>query len=116
MKLLIFLRKEKSKGLIVKVDYSVKLDFLEYIMGRLRFNFTWINWIKMCLSSATVSVLINGSPTKEFKPRRGLRQGDPLVPFLFLTVVEGLADLVREASRLGLLEGMGHKAVNVKLL
>jgi len=118
-----FLRKEKSKGVIVKVDFekaydSVEWDFLEYMMGRLCFNYMWIYWIKMYLSSATVSVLINGSPTKEFKPRRGLRQGDPLAPFLFLIVVEGLAGLVREATRVGLLDGIGvgSKAFDVKLL
>jgi len=43
-------------------------------------------------------VLINGSPTKEFKPKRGLRQGDPLAAFLFLIVAEGLAELVKEAT------------------
>jgi len=38
-------------------------------------------WIKMCLVSTPVFILVNESPTEEFKPRRGLRQGDPLTPF-----------------------------------
>jgi len=89
-----------------------------YMMKRLGFNSKWINLIKMCLSSATVSVLINGSPTNEFKPKRGLRQGNPLAPFQFVIVVEGLAGLVREASKVGVLEGVkvGHKGMDVKLL
>jgi len=53
-----------------------------------------------------VSVLVNGSPTEEFKPYRGLRQGDPLAPFLFLVVVEGLAGLVRQATRKNMLRGV----------
>ena len=59
--------------------------------------------------------MVNSSPTTEFRPKRGLRQGDPLVPFLFLIVVEGLAGLVREAVRIGVLEGFkfGHKHVDV---
>jgi len=75
MKLFDFLRKEKLKGVILKVDYekayvSVNWDFLVYMIGRSGFHNKWINWIKMCLSLATISVLVNSSPTKEFKPRR----------------------------------------------
>jgi len=57
----------------------------------------WIGWIRACLESSSVSVLVNGSPTQEFKPRIGLRQGDPLAPFLFLIVAEGLVGVVRKA-------------------
>jgi len=54
------------------------------------------------MESASVSILVNGSPTKEFKPKRGLRQGDPLAPFLFLIVVEGLTRLMTNASSAGI--------------
>ena len=49
------------------------------------------------MNSASISVLVNGSPTSEFNPQRGLRQGDPLAPFLFDLVAEGLTGLMREA-------------------
>lgn len=52
-----------------------------------------------------MSVLVNGSTTQDFKGSRDLRQGDPLSPFLFSIVVEGLASVVRKASRLGILSG-----------
>jgi len=65
----------------------------------LGFHNTWITWVRGCLESSTVSVLINGSPTEEFKPSRGLRQGDPLALFLFLVVAEGLAGSVRQATK-----------------
>jgi len=58
------------------------------------------------MESATVSVLVNGSPTEEFKPKRRLRQGDPLAPFLFLVVAERLAGLVRQAVKANLLSGL----------
>jgi len=81
------------------------------MMRRLGFNCRWISWINICLKYVSVSILVNESPTKELRPIRGLRQGDPLDPSLFLIVSEGLAGLVREASRTGILERiiMGNK-------
>jgi len=65
-----------------------------------------------------VSILINGSPTEEFKPSRGLRQGDPLALFLFLVVAEGLAGLVRQALKQNMLKGMkvGRNGVDCCML
>nr|GEX28041.1 hypothetical protein [Tanacetum cinerariifolium] len=56
----------------------------------------WRNWIKRCLQSAMVSILINGSSTQEFRMERGLRQGDLLSLFLFLIVTEALQVLTLE--------------------
>jgi len=88
------------------------------MMRILGFCGKWIQWIRACLESATISVLVNGSPTKEFKPSRGLRQGDPIAPFLFLVVAQGLAGLVKQATRKKLFTGLkvGHKKVDVNLL
>jgi len=118
-----YLKKEKKTSVMVKVDFeksydSVDWELLYYMMGRLGFNDKWVKWIKMCLESATISILINGSPMKEFKPRKGLRQGDPLTLFLFLIVAEGLTGLVREAKSSNLLQGVvvGGNGVHVDLL
>jgi len=56
---------------------------------RFCFNSKWIKWIKGCLISLSLLVLVNGNPTSEFIFDKGLRQGDPLPPFLFFIVVEG---------------------------
>lgn len=48
-----------------------------------------------------MSILVNGSPMEDFMALRGLRQGDPLSPFLFLLVVEGLIGLIGSASNSG---------------
>ncbi|PNX70324.1 ribonuclease H, partial [Trifolium pratense] len=53
----------------------------------------------------SMSILVNGSPTADFNVGRGLRQGDPLSPFLFLIVAEGLAGLMRKAVELGKFKG-----------
>jgi len=88
------------------------------MLGRLGFHYTWIKWIRGCMESASVSILVNGSPTEEFRPSRGLRQGDPLAPFLFIMVAEGLAGLVRQALKANLLSGVkiGNKEVEVSFL
>jgi len=78
----------------------------------------WIEWVKACLESSLISVLVNGSATQEFKPRKGLRQGDPLAPFLFLIVAKGLAGVVRKEVEKELLQilTVGDKQVKVNML
>jgi len=66
------------------------------------FSEKWCRWIKECVSFASTFVLVNGSPTEEFFLRRGLRQGDPLFPFLFLVMAEGMARLWRSMLLKGL--------------
>jgi len=109
--------------LCLKVDFekvydSVRWDFMYDMLSRLGFHNIWIKWMKGCMESATVSVLVNGSPTEEFTPTRGLRQGDPLAPFLFIVVAEGLAGLVRQSVKSNLLSGIkvGSKEVEVSFL
>jgi len=64
-------------------------------MVSMSFPTLWRKWIKECVCTATASVLVNGSPTDEFPLERGLRQGDPLSPFLFLLAAEGLNVLMK---------------------
>jgi len=104
-------RRNRRSALCFKVDYekaydSVKWNFLLDMLHKLGFHSKWIKWVTGCLKSSSISVLVNGSPTEEFKPLRGLRQGDPLFPFLFLVVAEGLAGLVRQASKQNMLTGV----------
>nr|GFA79385.1 cysteine-rich receptor-like protein kinase [Tanacetum cinerariifolium] len=70
------------------------------------FSEKWITWIKGCLYSATSLVLVNGSPTREFHINRGLRQGDPLSPFLFIIAMEGLHVAVEDDISTGLYRGL----------
>ncbi|XP_071713233.1 uncharacterized protein [Rutidosis leptorrhynchoides] len=78
----------------------------------------WRNWIHVCLKSASISILVNGSPTNEFMLERGVRQGDPLSPFLFILAAEGLNVLTKLAVRNNLFVGVeiGHDKIPVSHL
>ncbi|GAU43492.1 hypothetical protein TSUD_92030 [Trifolium subterraneum] len=96
----------KREAIFLKVDFdkaydSVDWDFLDFVLGKMGFPMRWRNWIRVCISTSWVSVLIDGSPTDEFKMERGLRQGDPLSPFLFILVAEGFNVLMSKAVEVG---------------
>ncbi|GAU32659.1 hypothetical protein TSUD_218360 [Trifolium subterraneum] len=93
-------RKTKKELMLFKVDFEkaydpVDWDYLDVVMGRMSFPTLWRKWIKECICTATASILVNGSPTDTFPLERGLRQGDPLSPFLFLLAAEGLNVLMK---------------------
>nr|GEW04608.1 glycerol-3-phosphate acyltransferase 1 [Tanacetum cinerariifolium] len=70
------------------------------------FGLKWCNWVDACLRSASISILVNGSPTEEFRMTRGIRQGDLLSPFLFLIAAEGINVATKEAISNGVLKGV----------
>ncbi|XP_058726223.1 uncharacterized protein LOC131597549 [Vicia villosa] len=98
--------KEKKGCLLFKVDFEKAYDkanweFLRSMMIRMGFGEVWISWMQALVFTSHMSVMVNGSPTKEFKVERGLRQGDPISPFLFVIVAEGLKGLVNKAVENG---------------
>ena len=71
-------KRGKKACLVFKADFervydSVSWDFLTYMMRRMGFCNKWIQWIQGCIKSASISILVNGSPTPQFTPQRGLR-------------------------------------------
>ncbi|XP_071688860.1 uncharacterized protein [Rutidosis leptorrhynchoides] len=116
-------KRRKEKLLILKIDFekaydTVNWEFLDYMLRILGFGTVWRSWVRMVLVSARTSILVNGSLTKEFAIRRGLRQGDPISPFLFLIVMEGLHLCIKEKIRAGALSGasVGNPSITLSHL
>lgn len=116
-------RRRKIERVFFKIDFAKAYDtvdwkFLEAMFLQFNFCDKWTRWMIECVSTATANVLVNGSPSGEFKLERGLRQGDPLSPFLFLIVAEGLGLLVNKAIDEGLLEAavLGREKILVSHL
>ncbi|GJX11866.1 RNA-directed DNA polymerase, eukaryota [Tanacetum coccineum] len=93
--LLAWCKRKRKQALIFKVDFakaydSVRWDYLLDVLHAFGFGPNWCKWIQGTFTSAMASILVNGSPTTEFPFFRGLKQGDPLAPFLFILVMESL--------------------------
>ena len=104
------LLKKKESGVLCKLDLEKAYDhinwaFLLSVLQKMGFGEKWAGWIRWCISTASFSVLVNGSPTGFFRNTRGLRQGDPLSPYLFVLGMETLSSLINRALRGGFLSG-----------
>lgn len=105
----------ESKGVIIKLDFakafdSVNWTFLKDTMLTMNFNSKWTHWIISILRSAWPSILVNGSPSREFQMHQGLRQGDPLSPLLYNLVGEMLHLFLSKANKLGIIKGIELKS------
>ncbi len=93
------------KLVIEKAYDHVHWGSLLYLLSRMGFGSNWIQWIHMCISTVRFSVLINGNPSSFFNSSKGLQQGDPLSPLLFLLVMEVLSRLFKKTKERGFIRG-----------
>ncbi|GJR51854.1 RNA-directed DNA polymerase, eukaryota [Tanacetum coccineum] len=113
---------KKKETLIFKVDFekaydSVRWDFLDEVLSKFGFGEKWRKWIQCCLHSSRGSIIINGSPTEEFNFGKGLKQGDPLSPFLFILIMESLHLSFQRVVDEGYFHGIKlHDSVNISHL
>ncbi|GJS50443.1 RNA-directed DNA polymerase, eukaryota, partial [Tanacetum coccineum] len=115
--------KKKRKHLLVfKVDFekafdSVRWDFLDDLLFKFGFGGKWRKWIQSCLRSSRGSIILNGSPTEEFQFHKGLKQGDPLSPLLFILVMESLHLSFNRVEEAGLFNGIQlNSSINISHL
>ncbi|WJZ96350.1 hypothetical protein VitviT2T_015043 [Vitis vinifera] len=103
-------KKNGEKGLICKLDIekaydSINWQFLLKVMQKMGFISKWIGWMWSCISTVKYSMLVNGGPAGFFSSSKGLRQGDPLSPYLFVMGMEVLSALITRAVEGGFIYG-----------
>ena len=101
----------KKGFMVMKLDMSKAYDrvewrFLKAIMRRMGFASQWIRIIMMCVTTVSYAVVINGNPCGNIIPERGLQQGDPISPYLFLLYAEALSALLYKANSEGVMTGV----------
>ena len=102
----------KAGGCVaLKLDISkaydrMDWDYLQAVMRRMGFCERWVSWMVMCVETVDYSVIVNNELVGPVVPGRGLRQGDPLSPYLYIICAEGLSSLIRYAERRGDISGI----------
>ncbi|XP_015950345.1 uncharacterized protein LOC107475226 [Arachis duranensis] len=114
-----WVRKKRVPAWIVKLDFQkaydrVRWSFVEKVLLNMGFGVKWRGWVQACLK-ASMSILVNGCPTKLFISERGLRQGDPISPFLFVLIGEILNSTMCRLREKGLLKPLEVGRNRVKL-
>lgn len=101
----------KEKFVAINTDMSkaydrVEWSFMEALLLKFGFDEQWVSMIMKCISSITYQVLINGEARGNIIPTRGLRQGDPLSPFMFILCTEVLISHIKQAERAKTITGI----------
>ena len=100
----------KEYYMAIKLDMSktydrVEWSYLESVIRRVGFTKRWITLLMLCVKTISYSILVNGEPKWMIYLTRGIHQGDPLSPFLFLLCIEGLNGLINKAADKGDIKG-----------
>lgn len=87
---------------------KIKWSYLECVLLKLGFNTKWVNLIMMCVYSVLYTFIVNGSPRGYALPSRGLRQGDPISPYIFLLCAKGLSVMIAKYECSDAIQGISN--------
>ena len=115
-----FLHQQKQPRILLKLDISKAFDsvswpFLLEVMQHLGFGPIWRDLVSGLLASSSTQVLLNGIPGNSIVHQRGLRQGDPLSPMLFILVMDVLGHMVSKAANEGLLQPLSRRVLQHRI-
>jgi len=105
------LKSTHTLGMLLKLGLSKYFDklswqYMEDLLLDFGFSKDWIYWIMNLISSTFLSIPVNGVSSQPFSPTRGIRQGDPLSPFIFFIMEEGLGCYIKASIQNGSLQGL----------
>lgn len=97
--------------MIIQLDLAKAYDklswlYIKEVIIAYGFDQNCIRWVMALVASSNFSILLNGSPSKSFRPLRALKQGDLLSPFLFILMMEGLGKAINSIKREGTIQGL----------
>ncbi|CAL1374667.1 unnamed protein product [Linum trigynum] len=104
-------RRSGNWDMMIKLDMRKAYDLVDWecldaILLAYGFADKWRGWIRSCVQTVRFSLLMNGSPTEKFQPSRGIRQGDPISPLLFILMSNALSFLIDKAVDKGEIQGI----------
>eukprot|EP00253_Pinus_taeda_P009224 PITA_09224 len=105
------LTNKRQMGMIMQLDIAKAYDkvnwiYIKKVLTSFGFDHNSVRWVMALVTTSSFSILVNGSPSYIFIPSRGVRQGDPLSPFLFILMMEGLGRSIKHAKAMGKIKGL----------